>query len=160
VTPPPRPSDASPSRYPPRYPHLATPVALTTLLSSSVYIDWCCYSRVPSEPQVRSPRHLRELGGPTELPQGTAVVIPRPVGDTADDACFSVPPPPLGRCPSTPVDGERADAVRKRGAGAAARGARTARVTWSGPHGRRGRPCRSPKRHRWRGHPYRGKPRA
>ena len=86
------------------------------------------------------------------------MVIPRPVGDAADDSFFSVPPSPLGRCPSTPVGDERADTVRKGGA-EAARGARPARVTWPGPHGRRGRPCRSPKRHSRRGHPYRGKPR-
>ena len=69
--------------------------------------------------------------GPSELPPGTAVVIPRPVGATADEVCFSGPPSPLGRCPATPVDGKRADAAWKGGAGAT-RGACTARATWSG----------------------------
>ena len=58
------------------------------------------------------------------LPPATVVVISLPVGATADEVCFSVLPL-LGRCPSTPVDGERADAVRKRAAGDA-KGACTA----------------------------------
>ena len=65
------------------------------------------------------------VGGAPELPLGAVEVIPRPVGTTTDEVCFSVPPPPLGHCPATPFHGERTDAVRKGGAGAA-RGARAA----------------------------------
>ena len=78
---------------------------------------------------VRQPFPPR--GGARELPPGTAEVIPRPVGTTTDEVCFSVPPPLLGHCPATPVDGDGADAVQKGGTGAA-RGARAARATWSG----------------------------
>ena len=70
-------------------------------------------------------------GGAPELHQGTAEVIPRPVDTTTDEVCSSVPPPPLGHFPATPVDSDRADAVRKGGTGAA-RGARNAQATWSG----------------------------
>ena len=44
---------------------------------------------------------------------------------------FPVTPPPLERCPATPVDGELADPVWKEGA-EAARDSRTARATWLG----------------------------
>ena len=57
------------------------------------------------------------VGRPPEQPPGTAEVTARPVGITADEVCVSLPPPPLGRYPTTPVDGELA--VRKGGDGAA-----------------------------------------